>query len=348
MVALEAGCEQKPDPGELISLSGSIFTTSAVNITTPAEDILEKPKGAGSNTLTTGAIVGIAVGVGLFLLGGVALFFIYWRRQKRLAKNEKNLFRSDSFAGTPDPFFPPESNQMTASLRSYSQQSNHGSKGGMMTSGDYYDKLEEEIHVGRLNYNFDPRAASRGPNSALPAHQAYIPRAISRLRNDETIGSVGRNPSPPAATHRYTKSHPTNSVPLQDYVSSSSNSNVAPVPPPPAPPSRRTASVDRGSVLRPPPPPPGPPPPKSHRHTPSLTLPLSQKLRLPKKYSPPKLENEDNGLKISQPVMRTESRFVDRPLQGGPVLAENADGVVIDAAYAEKPIRSGKSDLYGY
>ena len=224
-----------------------------------------------------------------------------------------------------------------------------------MTSGDYYDKLEEEIQGGgsRVNYNFDPRSRSRGPNSALPAHQAYLPRAVSRLRSDDSIGSSTRTASPPAATRGHSRSHTTGSFALQPYQPSEDTSKPAipAVTIQPPPPSRRTASVDRGSMVLPGPPP-GPPPPKGHGRTPSLALPSLRRMRRPKQYAPPTVNVSESGsteLSISQPVIKSESRFQDRPLQGGAVYA--TDGQPLEYAgrtgYEEVPMKSGKSALYG-
>lgn len=359
MVALQAGCEQKPDPGALLSVSGTVFTTNIINVTEPAVDITSQPSGAGSTTLTTGAIVGIAVGVGLFLLGGVALFFMYWRKQKRLDRNEKSdAFRrgsgGGSLAGTPDPILPYGGNEMTANMRSYTPQGGAGgyhSKGPSMTSGEYYDKLEEDIPGSRLNYNFDPRSKSRGPNSALPAHAAYIPRAVSRLKSNDSIGSSQRTASPPRG---HARSHTTGSTALQIRLNStgsseSNNINTNPLPTTQhPPPSRRAASVDHGSAM--PPPPPGPPP-KAHSKTPSIALPSLRKMRRPKQYAPPNVDAEASEMQISQPVMNFEPRFQDRPLQGGPVFSTEGQSVesrVDGPEYSEIPMRSGKSTLYGY
>lgn len=367
MVALQAGCEQKPAQGELLSLSGTIFTTGLVNITEPEVDPTTQPKGAGSSTLTTGAIVGIAVGVGLFLFGGIALFFIYRRRQKHLNPTEKSDYNDDNaFAGTPDPILPPGGGYMSSSLRSHSQQSHHG-KGPSMTSGEYYDSLEEEAAAARggsnrINYNFDPRSRSRGPNSAIPAHQAYIPRAVSRLKSDDSIGSSTRTASPPAAGRGHSRSHTIGSLASHPYQPSQDNVKQAPGiqirPPPPA--SRRAASVDTkeiGTAL--PGPPPGPPPPKKHGRTPSLGLPSLRKMRRPKQYAPPQVEPDASSsaaagsgdlMNISQPVMSLEARFQDRPLQGGPVYETGPrvpEREKLHTGYEEVPMRSGKSTLYG-
>lgn len=344
MTALEAGCEQKPEPGVLLSLSGTVFAKEAVDITEPTEDIRSKPKGAGSATLTTGAIVGIAVGAGLLLLGGIALFIVYWRRQKKFDKEEEmNAFRS--YGASPDPFLPP-TGKMSASLRSYSGQGHYKDGGQPLSTGEYYDKMEEDIRAGRLQYNYDPRAASRGPNSALPAHQAYIPQAMFRgPLNAHAVNTTTHNPAPPAASHGHMSTSTADSYAMGSIQ-------------PPAPavhPDHSRYTVSSNSV---PPPPPGPPSRRSN--VPSLVLPAASKLRMPKKYSPPMVVVRDTAsagageqhreLHISQPVIPNTSRFQDMPLAGGVVYATDARAVEqphhVDE-YAEVPMKSGKSLLYG-
>jgi hypothetical protein len=351
MVALEAGCEQKPEPGTVLSLSSTVFTRQAVNITEPERDIRNEPEGAGSSTLTTGAIVGIAVGAGLLLLGAVALFIVYWRRQKSM-DNDEQLSEFRAYGASPDPFLPPPGGKMTSSLRSYSGQGYY-TEGQQMTSGEYYDKMEDEMRGGRVNYNYDPRATSRGPNSAFPTHQAYIPQAMSR-------GPLHANPpaQPPAPP-----------APAPSQPRASITVALEPIQPPPVAHQRRDPSPD---TL--PPPPPGPPPPQrssasKRSKVPSLILPTVSKLRMPKKYSPPLVVERDpsasstpsppaagperRGMQISQPVIQNTTRFHDVPLAGGVVYASEPSRPVEqrvrpeDGYYAEVPMKSGKSALYG-
>jgi hypothetical protein len=343
VIALQAGCRQRPEPGTLVSLNDTIFTSSPVNATEPEENILERPEGAGSNTLTTGAIVGIAVGVGLLLVGAMVLFIIYGRKKKYMEKEEKIDYHG-SHSNTPDPILPPDGGHMTASLRSYSQQSHHGPGAGGrgISSGEYYDKLEEDMG-GALSYNFDPRSTSRGPNSAIPSHQAYIPRAVSRLRTE----TDSRSQSPPAANHRYSKSIPAGSFPLQTYDTTSTPNRPPQAAQPPPSSSRRSQSVGGGIVI--PPPPPMPPPPKG-APTPAISMPSLRKMRLPKKYAPPAVTSPDlPEIQISQPVIGgADDRFADAPLKGGPVVNTEFKGFSNSHEHVgEIPLRSGKSTLYG-
>ncbi|KAI9149215.1 hypothetical protein HJFPF1_11264 [Paramyrothecium foliicola] len=338
MVALQAGCQQKPEPGDLLSLSGTVFAKDAVNITAPVRDIRDDPEGAGSGTLTTGAIVGIAVGAGLLLLGGIALFIVYWRRQKKFDKEEQ-LSEFRTYGASPDPFLPPVGGKMSASLRSYSGQG-HYKEGQPMSSGDYYDKMEDDIRAGRLQYNYDPRSMSRGPNSALPAHSAYIPQAMSRGPLTAHAVHISHNPAPQAATQNQAR---------RDTADPYNMGSIQPPPPAVYPEHSRR---DTSSTI--PPPPPGPP--TSRRKVPSLVLPAASKLRMPKKYSPPMvvIDGAHSGqreMHISQPVIQNTARFQDMPLAGGVVYAEDAR--VVEQLqqppqdYAEVPMKSGKSLLYG-
>lgn len=339
-------------------MSDTVFTTSTINGTTD-EDIRDRPAGASSSTLTTGAIVGIAVGAGLLLFGGLALFCVYWRRQKKYEATEKkggDFFPGDHGTYTPDPFLPPQANQMTSSLRHMSSESGAGaagghSKGPSVMSAEYYDKGDMEMQ--HANYNFDPRSTNRGPNGALPSHPAYIPRAVSRHPESKAVGAdriaVQAVPAPPpAATHHHqSKSLDAQSYSLHKYTPSTSSLRSTPNQPSPNPPI------------------PPPPPPSRKPKVPSLVLPSVRRVRGPKKYSPPLVARSETpasleqdperapaGINISQPVMGNDIRFQDMPLQGGQVLAREGVPVAKRPAGREQwdgvPMKSGKSALYGY
>ncbi|KAH7318581.1 hypothetical protein B0I35DRAFT_479072 [Stachybotrys elegans] len=358
VVALHAGCEQRPEPGTLLGLSESIFTSSPVNVTDPADDVLNRPEGAGSSTMTTGTIVGIAVGAGLLFLGAIALFIVYWRRKKRLEQESEKTDYYGRNTSTPDPFLPPEGSKMTDSLRSHSGQSNYPKE--IMTTGEYHDRVDEETRSRALSYNFDPRQRNRGPGSAFQTHMAYDPRAMSRL---EMEGSRGYNPSPPPAAHTRSKSNPTDSYALRTYISSTDDHVASGFHPPPPPMPQQGASQHPSAPANVPPPPSYPPSQQSS--VPSLVLPSLGKLRLPKKYSPPTMasskpssvSSSGNGtqavpeIKISQPVMSGEQRFQDRPLAGGSVFATDATiaqaNQQVSPERVDYPVRSGQSTLYG-
>jgi len=76
MVALEAGCVQKPHVGTRIGLDGSVLSTTPVNITYPGDTGDPRHK----KGLSQGGIIGISVTAGVFLLIAAAALFICFRK----------------------------------------------------------------------------------------------------------------------------------------------------------------------------------------------------------------------------------------------------------------------------
>ncbi|KAM0411946.1 hypothetical protein ACHAPD_010169 [Fusarium lateritium] len=79
---LQAGCEQKPEPGMEISIDGSVFSQDIVNITEPSPVASLDPDWLDQGPISLGAKVGIAAGgvaLILFILG----FCIIWRGKRR-------------------------------------------------------------------------------------------------------------------------------------------------------------------------------------------------------------------------------------------------------------------------
>jgi len=133
MTALNGGCLQQPTPGNTISLEGSLFSTTATNITTPSAT----PKSTNSHPtggLTLGAKVAIAVSA-LLLVLAIAGFCIVCtgrrRRRKQLAAHQRETGYADWIAeqqaGHPD--VPP---------------SMSGGGGGGMSAGGFYDSPQSQ------------------------------------------------------------------------------------------------------------------------------------------------------------------------------------------------------------
>lgn len=91
VIALQAACQQQPVNGATLSLQGTVFSTTPVNITTPSATPTSSytPSTGG---LTLGAKIGIAVAVVLLVLG-LAGFCVVWcgkrRRRRILAEKAK-------------------------------------------------------------------------------------------------------------------------------------------------------------------------------------------------------------------------------------------------------------------
>lgn len=84
VIALQAGCEQRPPPGLYIGLDGEIFSTTAVQISTPSPTATVDPNWFDHGPLTLGAKAGIAIGslVGLLVLLGCGVVLNGKRRRR--------------------------------------------------------------------------------------------------------------------------------------------------------------------------------------------------------------------------------------------------------------------------
>ncbi|KAI0443573.1 hypothetical protein F4803DRAFT_307572 [Xylaria telfairii] len=78
LVALEAGCNQRPKAGEIVSLSDTVFSNTVINAVDPATNSSED----NQPTLPIAAIIGIAVGALVVILAIAGFFFVRHRRQR--------------------------------------------------------------------------------------------------------------------------------------------------------------------------------------------------------------------------------------------------------------------------
>ncbi|KXJ93363.1 hypothetical protein Micbo1qcDRAFT_194570 [Microdochium bolleyi] len=192
MIALKGACDYRPNAQTLLGLSGSIFQSTAIEVIDPARNA---PLSEGNTTqgMTTGAIVGIAVGAALLFLGGIALFWVYHRKQKRMYSLGTT---SISYPRMRDHgMMPPFMGGGGGGRGMVSLHSKNGSVASnydiRMIPAPVFSHTEARVQpIGHTNYNFDPHQAAQGPNAALPTHPAYIPHTMSRA-------GLTRSPSPP-------------------------------------------------------------------------------------------------------------------------------------------------------
>ncbi|KAI6766352.1 hypothetical protein HG530_007422 [Fusarium avenaceum] len=370
LVAMKAGCMQEPKEGDIIGLSGTIFTSSLINITDPnTNETLPGDDGAPVGSMTTGTIVGIAVGCGLAFAGALCLLCIYCRRSRR---RQAAAIKIES----PPPDAPMNDHSMYGIQKSsyftdypgrpLSTISNAARFGHARTlsNAQYYDTLENGTGDKEtpVTYHYAPHSKSNAPNSALPTHPAYIPRVVSRLPD--------RRPSPSSGL-RNVRTNVPDSYALQTYLnaggasidsrrgaetpSESAISSLA---------GSRNASPTPQPLLPANAPAPVPAPGTHKSKMPSFSMPSLPKLSIPKKKAPPQLNlleatpisavdnDPSRELRISKPLAVLDPRFQDKPLGGKQILSHEIPAGFNDEYLKRReanisPMLSGNSRVYG-
>ncbi|KAF6819776.1 lpxtg-domain-containing protein [Colletotrichum sojae] len=100
---LDAGCQQKPDPGQTISVEGSPFSKTRVNITDPTPTNTYVPN-YDNGPISLGGKVGIAIG-GILLILAVAGFCVVWngKRRRRAFLKKLEMKQKGPASGWPTP-----------------------------------------------------------------------------------------------------------------------------------------------------------------------------------------------------------------------------------------------------
>ncbi|KAK3326471.1 hypothetical protein B0H66DRAFT_161344 [Apodospora peruviana] len=115
----------------------------------------------GSTHLSTGAIAGIAGGAGALFLGSIILFIVYWRRQKRYNREDNYYYQNDE-----------ESTFGTVAPPIYTLDYK-----GVDTPATSSYTTSPQTTTTTQSSEFAPLTEMA---SAMPAHPAYIPRALVR------------------------------------------------------------------------------------------------------------------------------------------------------------------------
>lgn len=236
--ALQAGCKEQPLPGAALSISGNIFsafpinTTDAGNTTSPSA---ASSGGEDKPVLTTGATVGIALGAAALFLGAIALFVVYYLKQKKYDREDKAppppfasaqqfYYNKDPGSGGPA--------SITTSNHSYAlpqytadykpqvgaaisvSETPEPLPSDYSSNAEYYDRLEGKTRgrplrtispplqiaaVGSNHHQEQVDTIGQLPTNSLPTHPAYIPRSSSRNSNRATPqpgARPSRNPTP--------------------------------------------------------------------------------------------------------------------------------------------------------
>lgn len=319
--------------------------------------------------MTTGTIVGIAVGCGLAMAGFICIMFIYCRRSRREAaaikietpEPDRQMHDHPGYGIHKSSYFVHGHKRHPTNQSHHSFGYGHGHSNSLgLTNAQYYDSFDQERRGAgaNVNYHYAPHSKSNGPNAALPTHPAYIPRVVSRTPD-------GHIPPPPP--RQAAKPNVPDSYALQTYLNAAEDVSVDP---------KRVADAAANSLpnslagSRNPSParlspdllPAQPvPPPEAHKSKPFSSL---SRLVIPKKNNPPPqvqvvgptpttpLEELKRVMRISKPITSMDPRFQDRPLGGGQVLAsEPPASFGIEPAQRPggnpSPLPTGNSHIYG-
>ncbi|KAL2760764.1 hypothetical protein ACRALDRAFT_2024678 [Sodiomyces alcalophilus JCM 7366] len=98
LIALETGCQQRPEPGQLVALNGTVFSTSHIQAVDPSGGDSDSDDDA---PLAVSTIVGIVAGaVVLILLMAIGGYLRYRKRKKLLKEGpiERRLRRHSSLS----------------------------------------------------------------------------------------------------------------------------------------------------------------------------------------------------------------------------------------------------------
>lgn len=82
---LQAGCEQRPEPGVTVAFEGTVFSTDHVNVTAPTPTATVNPDWFDNGPINLGAKVGIAVGGLVFVLCTLGCCIVWNGKRRRRA-----------------------------------------------------------------------------------------------------------------------------------------------------------------------------------------------------------------------------------------------------------------------
>ncbi|KIN06201.1 hypothetical protein OIDMADRAFT_49692 [Oidiodendron maius Zn] len=227
LVALQAGCAQRPPAGLLVGVNSTVFTKNAITITSP---MTSPPQPATPHKpLSKGAIIAISVVCGVAGLMIIALAFI-WTRRRINARRLKNLQSPlDARFGAPNISAPysnayasPESPPLVkqAIAMSGSPQMVNASRQASLRPGEGRDEQSP-------TYSLPLSSAS------IPTHHAYLPPQYTPRSRSSPSPKYGS--SPPSSQFLPSAPYPAHSLsPTNTPSTSGPRTPPSALSPPPA------------------------------------------------------------------------------------------------------------------
>ncbi|KAI1799953.1 hypothetical protein F4811DRAFT_60448 [Daldinia bambusicola] len=184
LIALEAGCQQRPPTGSLIGLNDTVFSKTRVSSVDPS---IENSDNDNQSALSITQIVGIAVGAVVLVLAIAGFLFIRCRRRRN-----RRLLLGDIKASV---MAQKRNRHRTASTLSFRCQAHLTPRSPAFFSNPTEGTIEEEKPY-------------TGPYSALTSHPTY-PEAPKQARdNNIGLGSFSRADGKVIPLHNITTAIP--------------------------------------------------------------------------------------------------------------------------------------------
>ncbi|KAF3770665.1 hypothetical protein M406DRAFT_354521, partial [Cryphonectria parasitica EP155] len=106
LLALQAGCQQQPKAGTTLSITGSLFSTTAINITdTSNSSSTTSSTSSNKSTLSLNRIIAIVCSLGGLFFLAIGLFILYCCRQRRYAREDAQLLGNDGYPSHQQHFY---------------------------------------------------------------------------------------------------------------------------------------------------------------------------------------------------------------------------------------------------
>lgn len=263
MVALKAGCTQKPEPGKIINLAGSIFSKDAINATTDNQVVIAPTTPVEQNRggLTTGAYAGIGVAGAAIVIILAVVCYIGWRKKQDREKRDEIASRLDEQFGNGritgpvpgafgDPYASQGSPYQNVGMTTVRSEKPYGtSRGQSRQHEEYYPEPQYQRPLSTYSQhqqqgvrevgapipyaNYNPSRVESPTPAYSPSLSAHLetpgnsPSSTTRLHHAVTANESStptRSQLGPAAGESAVKTRPTISV---------STTDLLPGPPPP-------------------------------------------------------------------------------------------------------------------
>ncbi|KAF7955388.1 uncharacterized protein EAE97_000647 [Botrytis byssoidea] len=187
LIALQAGCHQQPPDGTIIGLNASVFSQYAITETSPGQsyNTTVPSTTASGKGLSKHTIIGVSVGLGIFLLITLFIIFTLWRNYISLKRGRERHTPLDERYGAfnitalnEGAFGNPQTRSNTITLAAPPPPRKHNDT-----------NMPPPFNLSK--YPSDDKSLHKHDTIILPAHHAYyspsIPHSNPYTRTEDTV-----------------------------------------------------------------------------------------------------------------------------------------------------------------